>query len=249
MSCHWTTPQGQGFRTNFTGEAGDVETRQRHCIARACNNACGATRWGLAMRRVGRSAVVVALASPTVLVGGGDAIVATAAAGTGTTQAVPSAHGSCKNTSLRPTRANIARVTAATLCLIERERTAYRLGLLRANSSLRRIAAGQAKAMVVGDYFGDNTPSGTTPCQRIAASAYAAGAHSIAVAQNIGWGTSRMATPAGMVSIWMHSPPHRQIVLTSGYRDIGIGVAPAVPTRLTKGAAGATYTVEFAARG
>jgi len=155
----------------------------------------------------------------------------------------------CKGSSLRPTRKDIARVTAATLCLIDRERSAYKLGPLRANSSLQGIAAGQAKAMVVGDYFGDDSPSGTTPWQRIAASAYAAGAHSIAAAQNIGWGTSKMATPAGMVGIWMHSPPHREIVLTSGYRDIGIGVAPAAPTSLTKGASGATYTVEFATRG
>jgi uncharacterized protein YkwD len=188
------------------------------------------------MRREGRSAAVVALAS---LAGFSTAVDVTPA----------TAHGSCKDTSLRPTGADIARVSAATLCLIERERTAYRLGPLRANSSLGQIAAGQAKAMVVGDYFGDNTLSGTTPWQRIAASAYASGAHSIAAAQNIGWGTSRMATPAGMVSIWMHSAPHRRIILTSGYRDIGIGVAPAAPTRLTKGAPGATYTVEFAARG
>jgi uncharacterized protein YkwD len=167
----------------------------------------------------------------------------------GAAMGASSSPGACKDASLRPTRKDIARVTAATLCLIDRARSAYKLGPLRANSSLQGIATSQAKAMVVGDYFGDDSPSGTTPWQRIATSAYAAGAHSIAAAQNIGWGTSKMATPAGMVSIWMHSPPHREIVLTSGYRDIGIGVAPAAPTSLTKGAPGATYTVEFAARG
>jgi uncharacterized protein YkwD len=180
-----------------------------------------------------RSAVVVALA-----------LVAATSANAST-----SSQGSCKDASLRPTRKDIARVSAATLCLIERERTTYRLGLLRTNKSLQQIAAGQAKAMVVGDYFGDNTPSGTTPWQRITASPYGIGAHSVAAAQNIGWGTMRMATPAGMVSIWMHSAGHRQIILTGGYRDVGIGVAPAAPTVLTGGAPGATYTVEFAARG
>jgi uncharacterized protein YkwD len=207
------------------------------------------------MRREGPSAAVVALALLAALTGGAGALASTApgagtsGTGTRTTTKSAAAHGSCKDTSLRPTRTDIARVSAATLCLIERERATYGLGPLHANSSLRQIATSQAKAMVVGDYFGDNTPSGTTPWQRITASAYASGAHSIAAAQNIGWGTSRMATPAGMVSIWMHSPPHREIVLTSGYRDIGIGVAPAAPTILTKGAPGATYTVEFATRG
>jgi uncharacterized protein YkwD len=188
------------------------------------------------MGRGGRSAVVVALASLAGLLAAGGA--------TATTAQSP-----CKDVNLRPTRTDIARVQAATLCLIERERSAYRLGPLNSNSSLRRIATSQARAMVVGDYFGDDSPSGSTPWQRITDSAYASGAHSLTAAQNIGWGTSRMATPAGMVSIWMHSAPHRRIVLTEGYRDVGIGVAPFAPTVLTKGARGAIYTVEFAARG
>lgn len=188
------------------------------------------------MRREGRPAVVVALASLAGL------LVATGATAT-------TAHSSCKDANLRPTSTDIARVQAATLCLIERERSAYHLGALHSNSSLRQIAASQARAMVVSNYFGDDSPTGTTPWERITASPYASGAHNLTAAQNIGWGTSRMATPAGMVSIWMHSAPHRQIVLTGGYRDIGVGVAPAAPTVLTKGARGATYTVEFAARG
>jgi uncharacterized protein YkwD len=68
-------------------------------------------------------------------------------------------------------------------------------------------------------------------------------------AQNIGWGTAGLATPAAMVRGWMLSPPHRRIMLTGAYRDIGVGVAPAAPASLTQGAPGATYTVEFATRG
>ncbi|MGA9285407.1 MAG: CAP domain-containing protein [Solirubrobacteraceae bacterium] len=197
------------------------------------------------MRLVGRTAMVGALALLGALGGAG----AAAAAGPSSSRPAPSAHGPCKDTGLRPTPKDIARIAAATLCLIDRERAIYSLVALRTNSSLQRIASRQAKAMVVGDYFGDDTPSGTTPWQRITASAYGIGAHSVAAAQNIGWGTKQMATPAGMVSIWMHSAPHRQIVLTGGYRDIGIGVAPNAPTSLTRGAPGATYTVEFAVRG
>ena len=196
------------------------------------------------MRRRGRSTAIGALVLLGALTGGG-----TAAAGSRATSPALSAQTRCKDTGLRPTRKDLARIAEATLCLIDRERGAYRLGALRSNGALQQIAAAQAKAMVLGDYFGDDTPTGTTPWQRITASPYGVGAHSVAAAQNIGWGTERMATPAGMVNIWMHSPPHRQIVLTGGFRDIGIGVAPAAPTSLTKGAPGATYTVEFAARG
>jgi uncharacterized protein YkwD len=155
----------------------------------------------------------------------------------------------CEGTSLQPTRANLSRVTAATLCLIEHERLAYRLAPLRSNGSLRRIGAKQASEMVIGDYFGDDSLSGWTPMQRIEASAYASRARSLAAAQNIGWGSGTLATPAAMVRAWMLSPPHREIMLSGGYSDIGIGIAPAAPPKLTGGLPGATYAVEFASRG
>jgi uncharacterized protein YkwD len=196
------------------------------------------------MKRETRAAIAVMLTISAVSLGGGSANAARSRAST----PLP-VHGLCRGSSLRPSRGNTRRIVTATLCLIERERQAYHLGLLRANSSLERIAAAQAKDMVVGDYFGDNTPSGGTPWQRITASHYASGAHSLWAAQNIGWGTDELATPAGMVNIWMLSPPHREIMLTGGYRDIGVGMAPAAPSRLTEGLPGATYTVEFAARG
>ena len=154
----------------------------------------------------------------------------------------------CKGTSLQPTHANLARVTTATLCLIERERLAYRLEPLHANSSLRRIGSKQASEMVIGDYFGDDSLSGWTPIQRIEASAYAARARSLSAGQNIGWGSGTLATPAAMVHAWMLSPPHREIMLSGGYRDIGVGIAPATPQRSTEGLPGATYAVVFASR-
>jgi uncharacterized protein YkwD len=148
-----------------------------------------------------------------------------------------------------PSGSNTAGVAPATLCLIERERSAYHLGMLRSNSSLQRIASGQARDMVVGDYFGDDTPAGGTPWERITSSHYAVDARSLSVAQNIGWGTGELATPAAIVNAWMLSPPHRQIMLTGGFHDVGVGVAPAAPSSLNEGLQGATYTVEFAARG
>lgn len=196
------------------------------------------------MKRETRAVIAVMLAMSGVLLGGNSASAAHSRAST----PLP-VHGLCSGSSLRPNWGNMRRIVAATLCLIERERQAYHLGLLRTNSSLERIAAGQAKDMVVGDYFGDNTPSGGTPWQRITASHYASGAHSLWAAQNIGWGTDELATPTGMVNIWMLSPPHREIMLTGGYHDVGVGVAPAAPSSLTEGLPGATYTVEFAARG
>jgi uncharacterized protein YkwD len=195
------------------------------------------------MKRATRAVIASMLALLAELAGVGDASAAHSRAST----PLP-AHGLCRDSKLRPTRANMSRVAASTLCLIERERKAYHLGLLRPNRSLQRIAASQAKEMVIGDYFGDNSLAGGTPWQRITTSPYASGARRLAAAQNIGWGTAKLATPAAMVNGWMLSPPHREIMLTGSYRDVGVGVVPAAPASLTGGLPGATYTVEFAAR-
>ena len=154
----------------------------------------------------------------------------------------------CTGANLQPTRTNLGRATVATLCLIEHERLAYRLKPLHSNSSLRHIGTKQASEMVIGDYFGDDSLSGWTPMQRIEASAYATRTRSLAAGQNIGWGSGALATPAAMVHAWMLSPPHREIMLSGGYRDVGVGIAPAAPERSTDGLPGATYVVEFASR-
>ncbi|HSZ69561.1 MAG TPA: CAP domain-containing protein [Solirubrobacteraceae bacterium] len=157
--------------------------------------------------------------------------------------------GACPGASLRPTGTDLAAVDAATACLIDRERGAARLGALRANGSLQRVAARQSREMVLGDYFGDDNRAGQTPLQRIVATRYLRHAAAVSTAQNIGWGTGAQATPAAIVAAWMASPPHREIVLTDEFRDIGVGAAPAAPAALAAGEPGATYTVEFGARG
>jgi uncharacterized protein YkwD len=102
--------------------------------------------------------------------------------------------------------------------------------------------------MVLGDYFGDRSLSGLTPMQRILATRYPGHAWRLYTAQNIGWAVGPLATPTAMVAAWMHSPPHRRIMLTPSYRDIGVGVAPAAPSSLSQGLEGATYTIEFGQR-
>jgi uncharacterized protein YkwD len=156
---------------------------------------------------------------------------------------------SCAYANLQPTSADTAIVDAATLCLIDRLRSAYHLRPLRSNHELQAVAGSQVSCMVSHDYFGDNSPSGQTPGTLIAAIPYGAHAASLSTAQNLGWGTLSAATPAGIVAAWMHSPPHREVILTGEFREVGVGVSPAVPSILGHGARGGTYAVEFAVRG
>jgi uncharacterized protein YkwD len=154
----------------------------------------------------------------------------------------------CANSYLRPTSSNLHAVDTAIVCLIDGIRRSAHLPPLRPNRSLHHVAAGQSVEMVLGDYFGDNSRSGQTPLQRIVATRYPKRTARVATAQNIGWGTESQATPAAIVAAWMASPPHRRIMLTAGFRDIGVGAAPAAPSALAAGQPGATYTVDFGAR-
>ncbi len=155
----------------------------------------------------------------------------------------------CTGVATMPSAGNAALVDAATLCLMNEIRAENLLRPLRHNGALASIATGQARDMVRGDYFGDQSISGQTPLARIMASSYVVPSPArMLTAQNIGWGTGPNATPAGIVEAWMASPPHRAIILTSAYRDVGVGVAPAVPAEFGSGWAGGTYAVEFGAR-
>jgi uncharacterized protein YkwD len=174
---------------------------------------------------------------------GGDA-----AAGTGSAAPRSAALAPCRGANLRPTPTDLAAIDSATACLIDRVRGAAHLRALQANGSLQRVAARQSREMVLGDYFGDDSRSGETPLQRIVATRYLRHAARVSAAQNIGWGTDAQATPAAIVAAWMSSPPHREIVLTEEFRDVGVGVSPAAPAALAEGRPGATYTVEFGTR-
>jgi uncharacterized protein YkwD len=154
----------------------------------------------------------------------------------------------CANTNLLPTAANTATIDAATLCLIDRVRAASHLRPLRPNHELQAVAATQVSEMVRWNYFSDDSPSGQTPATLIAATPYAARATSLSTGQNIAWATGVDATPAYVVAAWMHSPPHREIILLAGYRDAGVSATAAVPPVVENSASGATYAVEFGAR-
>jgi uncharacterized protein YkwD len=159
------------------------------------------------------------------------------------------ASGRCRGALTLPTRSNLTLIDSAVTCLIDRERAHYRLPTLQPNPELHGIASSLAREMARAGYFGDDSVAGQTPWQRITESPYAVGAQVVAVAQNIGWGTGGLATPQGVVEEWMRSTPHRLIMLSGGYRDFGVGAAPIAPSSLTHEKPGATYTVEFAARG
>jgi uncharacterized protein YkwD len=157
----------------------------------------------------------------------------------------------CPGANTTPSAGNAVLIDTATLCLMNQLRAARGLRPLRVNGALARIASGQASDMVRGHYFADQSLTGQSPMARVAASGYvahSAGAR-LRTAQNIGFGTGPNATPAGIVTAWMQSPPHRRIMLTAAYRDAGVGAVAAVPSAIPSRWLGGTYAVELGARG
>jgi uncharacterized protein YkwD len=159
---------------------------------------------------------------------------------------VPAAAASaCADARSRPSPASLDRAIRATVCLINEARDDHGLGALRASGSLERAATAHSRDMVLHGFFAHDSPTGSTPKERIDRAGYFDGASSWALGETIAWGSGGLATPASIVRSWLRSPGHRAILLDGRYRDLGVGIALGAPGR----DGGATFTGDFGARG
>lgn len=156
------------------------------------------------------------------------------------------AQPTCPGADVSPTPANLDRVRAATLCLVNRERAAHRRAPLRASGELAKAASAYVNAMTARKFFAHVSPDGSTPASRIKVTLYLADARRWSIGENLAWGGGRMATPRQMVAAWMRSPGHRHNVLSSRFRHLGVGIAVGTPAEDDPG--GATYATEFGVR-
>jgi uncharacterized protein YkwD len=198
-----------------------------------------------------RGAFVVALAGLPLACAGALVPVASGAQATAAGASAASAHGGgagCRGANVRPNSTDLAAVDAATLCLIDGVRRAHALAALRANRELAGVAAAKVTSMVRDDYFADVAPSGRTPLSLVAATRYRAHAARVAVGESLAWGAGGEATPAHVVARWLASPPHREILLSGGFRDAGVAAIPAAPALVHAGRSSATYAIELGAR-
>jgi uncharacterized protein YkwD len=106
----------------------------------------------------------------------------------------------------------------AMLCLINHARAGAGLAPFRGERHLARAASRHAADMARRNYFGHFSPSGRSPLAR----ARSAGWHG-AVGEAIAWGCGSLTSPRATMRAWLHSAPHRAIVL-GGARAAGVGV-------------------------
>jgi uncharacterized protein YkwD len=113
---------------------------------------------------------------------------------------------------------------SATRCLLNRVRARAGLARLRNVGRLDRSALLRAEAIRrCGDF--SHTPCGQTFLRPFQAVGYFQGR--VAVGENLAWGQGMLGSPRATVADWLRSPAHRSILLTSGWRDLGVSLVRA----------------------
>jgi len=124
------------------------------------------------------------------------------------------------------------------LGLLNQVRAQHGLSPLTANTQLRNAARAHSADMLQNGYFehdGLNESWDARVARYIKAPL---------TGETIAWGSGSYGSAAGIVSQWMHSPPHRAIILTAGLHRVGLGLA----TGTFDGTPGAVMaTADFAA--
>jgi uncharacterized protein YkwD len=124
------------------------------------------------------------------------------------------------------------------LVLLNEIRQQHGLSNLSLSTQLRNAARAHSADMLQNKYFDHDSPS---EAWNVRVSRYL---KSSLTGENIAWGSGSSGSPAGIVSQWMHSAPHRAIILTASLHRVGLGIA----TGTFDGTPGAVMaTADFAA--
>jgi uncharacterized protein YkwD len=114
---------------------------------------------------------------------------------------------------------------------------------LRLDRRLARSARRHSCDMVAHHYFAHESRSGARFSARIARTGWMRRHGRWTVGETLAWGTDAEAEPASIAMAWLHSPPHRHILLERRFRVVGIGIVRGTPVAGTLG--GLTYTADF----
>ncbi len=99
------------------------------------------------------------------------------------------------------------------------ERKKQNLSALNVESHLQAAAQEHAEDMANRNYFAHETPEGTTPTQQIKNAGYPL-TGKWATGQNIAKGQE---TAEEVMQDWMNSSGHRANILSSKFKDLGVG--------------------------
>jgi uncharacterized protein YkwD len=135
------------------------------------------------------------------------------------------AASSCSGASARAASASPGKLRSALLCLVNHKREASGLRAFKFDRKLAKAAGRHARDMVRHHFFDHQRPGGPDLTERLRR----AGWHGHAWGETIAYGCGSMGTPRATLRMWMHSPPHRAILLSGSYRNGGLGVTESAP--------------------
>ena len=158
--------------------------------------------------------------------------------------AAPALASSCDYGYQRADQTTGKKLRLATLCLLNRTRARHGLPRLTVDPRLRKAARWHAGDMVSRRYFAHVSLAGSKPSDRIRAAGYMNGVRRWFVGENLVWGAGPFSRPLDRVRALMHSPPHRRIMLSSAFSEVGIWVSRRVPVHASY-PSGATYVLNF----
>jgi hypothetical protein len=114
-------------------------------------------------------------------------------------------------------------------CVVNQVRRDRALPILRRRWRLDEAASRHVADMVERGYFSHTSPDGATIVDRVRRSGYLEPERAWRLGETLAWGTGSLSTPTAVVRAWLHSPPHRALLLSPRFRDVGVGVAAGVP--------------------
>jgi uncharacterized protein YkwD len=100
-------------------------------------------------------------------------------------------------------------------------RRSHGLPLLRLNEKLQRSSGGHSHAMGTYGFFAHESRDGTAFWKRIKRDYSGSGYRTWSVGETLAFSSENLGA-VETVRMWMNSPPHRKVLLTATWRDIGI---------------------------
>lgn len=143
----------------------------------------------------------------------------------------------------------MAALEASVVRELNRIRLARDLKRLRAAPGLHTAARAHSRTMLEVGFFGHDSPDGKTFNDRIRRHYPSRGWHTWSVGEALLASEGREIDAPAIVSAWLDSPPHREIVLSPTWRDVGIGAYYTPTARRGYGGADAlVVTADFGLR-
>lgn len=162
------------------------------------------------------------------------------AAGLGVDRA---AAAQCPGSGKGPQQVTRSRMRHAVVCMVNKKRTGRGLSKVRGKDPLHRAGKRHSRYMRRHNCFSHRCGGEKDLSGRVHSTNYLPCTCSWGLGENLGWGKRRNGSARGIVRSWMHSSPHRSVILTGGFDHVGVGVVKGTPW--SSDAPASTVTANF----